>query len=117
RCHFLAEPALVRAHGAGVAVLSLISTFRFHPKPINTTMKAQFKTTAAVLSLFAATALAAQAQTVTNPCPNRVIGWNFDNNGTINPTDLAGLAPATNWANSWPINPTLGLPDNTGAAS
>lgn len=59
----------------------------------------------------------AQAQTVTDPCPNRVISWNFDNNGTINPTDLAGLAPAVNWVNSWPANQTLALPDNTGAAT
>ena len=80
-------------------------------------MKIQLKTTAALLSLVAATALTASAQTVTNPCPNRVISWNFDNNGTINPTDLTGLAPATNWANSWPANPTLALPDNTGAAT
>lgn len=80
-------------------------------------MKSQFKTTALLLSLVAAGALAAQSQTVTDPCPNRVISWNFDNNGTINPTDLTGLAPATNWANSWPANPTLALPDNTGAAT
>ena len=62
----------------------------------------------------AATLSSAPAQTITDPCPNRVISWNFDNNGTINPTDLAGLAPAVNWVNSWPANQTLALPDNTG---
>jgi autotransporter-associated beta strand protein len=80
-------------------------------------MKTQLKITAAALSLLAATAITTQAQTITDPCPNRVISWNFDNNGTINPTDLAGLAPAVNWVNSWPANQTLALPDNTGAAT
>jgi autotransporter-associated beta strand protein len=65
---------------------------------------------------FAALALAgvSQAQTVTNPCPNNVISWNLDDNGTINPTDLAGLAPATNWVNTWPSGVTTALPDNSG---
>ena len=60
---------------------------------------------------------AIQAQTVTNPCPNRVISWNEDNYSTINPTDLAGVAPATNWVDSWLNNITQNLPDNTGTAS
>lgn len=66
-----------------------------------------------------ATALAAsiQAQTVTNPVPNQIISWNFDVNGTVNPTDLAGLAPTTNWNNSYPNNPLFNLPDNTGTAT
>jgi hypothetical protein len=54
------------------------------------------------------------AQTVTTPNPNLTISWNYDNNGTVNPGDLAGLAPATNWNNSWPNNPTTAMPDNTG---
>jgi autotransporter-associated beta strand protein len=68
---------------------------------------------------FAALALAgvSQAQTVTNPCPNNVIGWNFDDNGTINPTDLAGLAPATNWDNTYPSGGRTALPDNSGNAT
>ena len=36
-----------------------------------------------------------QAQTVTNLCPNRAISWNYDDNGTVNPGDVAGLAAAT----------------------
>lgn len=79
-------------------------------------MKTQLKITAA-LSLLAATAITASAQTVTNPCPNRVISWNLDNNSTINPGDLAGLAPATNWVDSWLNNVTTALPDNTGVAT
>jgi autotransporter-associated beta strand protein len=57
---------------------------------------------------------ASQAQTVTNSCPNNVISWNQDYNGTIHPTDLAGLAPATNWDNTWPSGVTTALPDNSG---
>jgi hypothetical protein len=58
-----------------------------------------------------------QAQTVTNPNPNRVISWNLDNYSTVNPTDLAGLAPATNWVDNWLNNVTSALPDNTGTAT
>src|ERR1035437_2337868 len=64
-----------------------------------------------------ALALATQAQTVTNPCPNRVISWNCDNNSTLNPTDLAGLAAATNWVDTYLNNVTASLPDNTGTAT
>ena len=64
-----------------------------------------------------ALALATQAQTVTNPCPNRVISWNLDDWSTINPTDLAGLAPATNWVDTFLNNITIGLPDNSGATT
>jgi autotransporter-associated beta strand protein len=62
-------------------------------------------------------ALAAQAQTVTNPVPNLVISWNLDDWGTVNPTDLAGLVPATNWVDTYLNNITVGLPDNTGAVT
>ncbi len=62
-------------------------------------------------------ALQSPAQTVTNTNPNRVISWNLDDYGTINPTDLAGLAPATNWIDTYLNNVTTALPDNTGAAT
>jgi autotransporter-associated beta strand protein len=57
------------------------------------------------------------AQTVTNPVPNQIISWNLDNNSTINPADLAGLAPATHWVDTYLNNVTTGLPDNSGAAT
>src|SRR5579859_3096454 len=62
-------------------------------------------------------ATAVHAQTVTNPLPNRVISWNLDDWSTINPTDLAGLAPATNWVDTYLNNVTIGLPDNSGATT
>jgi hypothetical protein len=64
----------------------------------------------------AALALAgvSQAQTVTNPCPNNVISWNFDDNSTIQPADLAGLAPATHWVDTWLKSVTTAVPDNSG---
>ncbi|HLP78369.1 MAG TPA: autotransporter-associated beta strand repeat-containing protein [Candidatus Paceibacterota bacterium] len=68
---------------------------------------------AAVLTL----ALTSLAQTVTNPCPNRVISWNLDDWSTVNPTDLAGLAPATNWVDTWLNDATTSLPENTGATT
>ena len=61
--------------------------------------------------------LTAQAQTVTDPNPNRVISWNLDDWSTVNPNDLAGLAPATNWVDTYVNNITTGLPDNTGVAT
>ncbi|HLX68945.1 MAG TPA: hypothetical protein VKV04_04880, partial [Verrucomicrobiae bacterium] len=64
-----------------------------------------------------ALAVGAQAQTVTNPNPNLVISWNLDDWSTINPTELAGLAPATNWVDTFLNNVTIGLPDNTGATT
>src|SRR5208282_453766 len=73
---------------------------------------------AAIVALGAsAIAFAVQAQTVTNPNPNRVISWNLDDYSTVNPTDLAGLAAATNWVDTYLNNITIGLPDNTGAAT
>jgi autotransporter-associated beta strand protein len=58
-----------------------------------------------------------QAQTVTNPVPNRIISWNLDDWSTVNPPDLAGLAPATNWVDTYLNNITTSLPDNTGTAT
>jgi hypothetical protein len=80
-------------------------------------MKIRLKPIACVVSLLAAATFNASAQTVTDPCPNRVISWNLDDWSTINPTDLAGLAPATNWVDSWLNNLTTALPDNTGATT
>jgi autotransporter-associated beta strand protein len=54
------------------------------------------------------------AQTITTPCPNRIVSWNLDHNGTLASVDLAGVAPAVNWNNSWPTNPRFALPDNSG---
>jgi len=72
-----------------------------------------------VAAAFAALVMAGviEAQTVTNPCPNLVISWNLDDWSTVNPYDLAGLAPATNWVDTYLNNVTIGLPDNTGAAT
>ncbi len=72
----------------------------------------------AAMSLgYLALAVAANAQTVTNPVSNRVISWNLDDWSTVNPTDLAGLAPATNWVDTYLNNVTTSLPDNTGATT
>jgi autotransporter-associated beta strand protein len=65
----------------------------------------------------AAVATSIQAQTVTNPVSNRVISWNMDDYSTLNPTDLAGLAPAVNWVDSWLNDVTANMPDNTGATT
>lgn len=59
----------------------------------------------------------ADAQTITDPNPNQVISWNLDNNGTLFPSDLAGVAPAYNWVNSSPDNPTIGLTNNAGVGT
>ncbi len=75
-----------------------------------------WKTTVLALVAFAST-LVTQAQTLTNPVPNLVISWNLDDWSTINPTDLAGLAPATNWVDTFLNDITTSLPDNTGAAT
>lgn len=61
--------------------------------------------------------MAAPAQTVTNPVPNLAISWNLDDWSTVNPNDLCGLAPATNWVDTYLNNITTGLPDNTGAST
>ncbi|HZI31985.1 MAG TPA: hypothetical protein VFF11_06570, partial [Candidatus Binatia bacterium] len=73
--------------------------------------------TAAISAGVLALVCSGRAQTVTNPNPNSVISWNLDDWSTINPTDLAGLAPATNWVDTYINNITSSLPDNTGAAT
>ena len=47
----------------------------------------------------------------------QVISWNLDNNGTVSGANQAGVVLAANWNNSWPANPTVGLIDNSGAAT
>jgi len=58
----------------------------------------------------------------------QVISWNVDDNGTISGANVAGIAPAANWNDSWLENgnaispygsPTVvnGLVDNTGTAT
>jgi autotransporter-associated beta strand protein len=69
---------------------------------------------AALTALLICSPAPTPAQTITDPCPNRVISWNLDHNGTIASVDLAGVAPAINWNNSWPSNPRFALPDNSG---
>ncbi len=83
------------------------------PNPKMNTSKLRLVLLAAALASFAALN-SVPAQTVTDPCPNRVISWNLDDTSTVNPTDLAGLAPALNWVDSWLNNITIGLPDNAG---
>lgn len=47
----------------------------------------------------------------------QIISWNLDNNGTLGGANVAGVAAAANWNNSWPANPTVNLMDNSGAAT
>jgi autotransporter-associated beta strand protein len=68
-------------------------------------------------ALLLCSTLAVQAQTVTNPCPNRVISWNLDDWSTIQRTELAGLAPATNWVDTFLANITIDLPDDLNTAT
>ena len=49
--------------------------------------------------------------------PATIISWNYDSNGTVTGTNVAGVAAAANWNNSWPANPTTDLIDETGAAT
>lgn len=46
-----------------------------------------------------------------------VVSWNYDSNGTVTGTNVAGVVPVANWNNSWPANPTTNLVDDTGAAT
>ncbi|MBB5350868.1 hypothetical protein HNR46_001102 [Haloferula luteola] len=45
------------------------------------------------------------------------ISWNYDNNGTLASSNIAGVVPVDHWSNSWPDNPTIDLVDDTGAAT
>lgn len=64
------------------------------------------KITAAAVLLTASITLQAQ-----------IISWNLDDNGTLGGANVAGVAAAANWNNSWPANPTVNLMDNSGAAT
>ena len=55
-----------------------------------------------------ATSLTASAATVS---------WNYDRNGTVTGTAVAGVVPVANWNNSWPSNPTVDLIDDSGATT
>lgn len=46
-----------------------------------------------------------------------VVSWNFDNNGTVTGTAVAGVVPVANWNNTWPSNPTVNLIDDSGAST
>jgi len=46
-----------------------------------------------------------------------IVSWNYDRNGTVTGSNVAGVAPAANWNNSWPANPTANLIDKDGAAT
>ena len=46
-----------------------------------------------------------------------VVSWNYDRNGTVSGSNVAGVVPVANWNNSWPSNPTTDLIDDSGAAT
>ncbi|MEO5913242.1 MAG: immunoglobulin domain-containing protein [Luteolibacter sp.] len=46
-----------------------------------------------------------------------VVSWNYDRNGTVSASDIAGISPVANWNNSWPTNPTTNLIDKNGQAT
>jgi hypothetical protein len=46
-----------------------------------------------------------------------VVSWNYDRNGTVSGSNVAGIVPVANWNNSWPSNPTADLVDDSGAAT
>ena len=46
-----------------------------------------------------------------------VVSWNYDRNGTVGGSNVAGVVPVANWNNSWPSNPTVNLVDDSGAAT
>jgi hypothetical protein len=60
------------------------------------------------IALALAATLTAQASTVS---------WNYDRNGTVTGSNVAGVSPAANWNNSWPANPTTNLIDKDGVAT
>jgi hypothetical protein len=59
----------------------------------------------AIVAITLATSLSASAATVS---------WNYDRNGTVSGTAVAGVVPVANWNNSWPSNPTTDLVDDSG---
>jgi len=68
--------------------------------------------------------LLAIAVVAAGPASAGVISWNYDNNGTVGNPDgsyngdqVAGVAPAVGWLNSWWANPTTDLTDDSGSAT
>ena len=59
----------------------------------------------AIIAIALATSSIASAATVS---------WNYDRNGTVSGTAVAGVVPVANWNNSWPSNPTTDLVDDSG---
>lgn len=47
----------------------------------------------------------------------QIVGWNYDRNGTVTGSAIAGIVPAANWNNSYPANPTTNLIDSAGLAT
>ena len=47
----------------------------------------------------------------------QIVGWNYDRNGTVTGSDVAGVVPAANWNNSYPSNPLSNLIDSAGFAT
>ena len=46
-----------------------------------------------------------------------IVSWNYDRNGTVTGSAIAGVSPAANWNNTWPANPTTDLIDKDGQAT
>jgi hypothetical protein len=46
-----------------------------------------------------------------------IVSWNYDRNGTVTGSAVAGVSPAANWNNTWPANPTTNLVDKDGVAT
>jgi hypothetical protein len=70
-------------------------------------MKLRTTITRGILVSLAASALA----------PAATVSWNYDNNGTVSGTKVAGVEPVANWNNSYPSNPTVNLIDDSGAST
>ncbi|MEO7098635.1 MAG: glycoside hydrolase family 27 protein [Luteolibacter sp.] len=47
----------------------------------------------------------------------QIVGWNYDRNGTVTGSAVAGVVPAANWNNSYPSNPLSNLIDSAGFAT
>ncbi|RYD19864.1 MAG: hypothetical protein EOP88_17350 [Verrucomicrobiaceae bacterium] len=48
------------------------------------------------------------------PLQASIVSWNYDRNGTVTGTNVAGVSPVANWNNSWPSNPVTDLIDKDG---
>ncbi|MCW1924533.1 PEP-CTERM sorting domain-containing protein [Luteolibacter arcticus] len=54
---------------------------------------------------------------IATTAPAATVSWNYDRNGTVTGTAVAGVVPVANWNNSWPSNPTTDLIDDIGAST